>query len=142
MSASLLDDLLAESVAQADQAKLATAARARLKSQSGSAAERAEDAARIARWEAEREWDQKANVALFHDFACSCGETRTSVFQGLFIRETHKELGHGSQRWRRVEAATAGLPNEVAVRCMEVPICMDCAEGKGWMVENVTEWEG
>lgn len=136
-----LDALLSESLASAREASATAAARERLKRGAGTAAERAEDAARIAEWEARREWDAVANVALFHNFTCACGETRTNVFQGLFAREVHRVLGF-SQRWRRVTTADASLENEVAIRECQVPMCTACATGKGWDVDNAYGWEG
>ena len=136
-----LDDLLAESVQEAAKVSATEAARDRLRRGTGNAAERAEDAARIAAWEAQREWDQQANVALFHQFACECGAAESRLFQGLFIREVHRTLGHGSQRWRRVSAADAALPNEVAVSEVATPMCAECAGDKGWAIEAAYSME-
>ncbi len=134
-----LDALLAESMGEAREQSAAAAARERLKRGTGTAAERAEDAARIAEWEARREWEQVANVALFHNFTCDCG-TETSLFQGLFAREVHRTLQF-SQRWRRVETADAALNNEVAIRECKVPMCTACATGKGWDMDDAYGWE-
>lgn len=133
-----LDDLLEESMTSVREATQAKAARDRVKRGGQSAAERAEDMARIAAWEAAHEWKAEANVALFHNFNCKCG-VRTSVFEGLFTRESHKVLSV-SQRWRRVEASQANLPNEVAFRDIEKPMCTDCAESKGWATNNAYHW--
>jgi hypothetical protein len=133
-----LDALMAESLAQASVATQAKAARERLKRGGQSAQEAAEDAARILAWENAHEWGPEANAVLFHNYSCECG-TETGVFQGLFLREKHKQ-NRDSFRWRRVEMALARLPNESAVRMCKVPMCPGCSVGKGWP-EEATVWE-
>lgn len=136
-----LDDLLEEAMAGQRDAAAAKAARERLKRGGLSAAERAEDAARIAAWEAAHEWEAVASVAVWHQLRCSCVTAMSvTVFQGLFTRETHRRL-KALQRWRRVEAADAKLPPETAIRVVPVPMCAACSEGKGWSFDNAYLWK-
>lgn len=134
-----LEALLAESLQVAAQKESTAAAKARLARDSGSAAERAEDAARVAAWEAAREWSLVANVAMFTRTVCECGSAH-EAFAGLFARETHRTLGM-SQRWRRADEADAAMPNEVAMREASAPMCADCAERKGWLVGAAYVWK-
>ncbi len=137
-----LDELLAKKIhdAQAKQAlqgKVA-AARERLKRGGTSAAERAEDLARIARWEALYEWKDDANVALYHRFSCACG-AHSTVFEAMMRKQQHRHL-RDSRRWVAADSWSPDLPNEVAIRKTSTPICPKCSEGKGFGFRNVTEW--
>lgn len=137
-----LDELLAKKIHEA-QAKGAlqdkvAAARERLKRGGTSAAERAEDLARIARWESLYEWKDDANVALYHRFVCSCG-AHSTVFEAMMRKQQHRHL-RDSRRWVKADTWLPDLPNEVAVRRTETPICPKCSESKGFGFRNVTEW--
>lgn len=137
-----LDELLATKIHEAAekstlQSKVAQA-RERLKRGGTSAAERAEDLARIARWEALYEWKDDANVALYHRFTCACGAHNT-VFEAMMRRQQHRHL-RDSRRWVKAETWLPDLPNEVAVRKTSTPICPRCSESKGFDFRNVTEW--
>lgn len=134
-----LDDLLAESMESVQGEKLAKAAKERIKRGGQSAVERAEDAARIAAWEAAHEWLANAAVAMFTDLRCQCGAS-TRQFTGLFTREVHRHL-KVSQRWRRVEAIAAHLVQETAIRIENVPMCGACAFDKGWDLGKAYIWE-
>lgn len=134
-----LDALLSESMAAHTQIVQGRAAKERLRRGGQSEAERREDAARVAAWEAAHEWQAVASVALFHDAVCLCGAS-TRGFQGLFTRELHRHL-RGTQRWRRVEAVQAFLPSEVAIRGVQVPMCGACAFDKGWDISKAYTWE-
>lgn len=125
-----LESLLAESMGAVADERATRAARERLKRGGQSALERAEDAARVAAWEAAHEWEAIASVAMFEDSRCKCGMSARR-FAGLFTREAHRHL-KTAERWRRVEASDAKLPNETALRVIYSPMCESCAFDKGW----------
>lgn len=133
-----LDDLLAESLAAAREEAEAKQARERAKRGGQSASEAAEDAERIRRWELAHEWKAVANVALFERHTCACGRHQT-IFRQLMTRQQHRHL-RDSQRWQRVDASLANLPNEVVVQKWETPMCPACAPQAGFEFRNVTEW--
>lgn len=135
-----LDELLAESLAATREAADAKIARERIKRGGGSAKERAEDEARIQRWELAHEWKPVANVALFERHECACGRHQT-IFRQLMIRQQHRHL-HMSQRWQQTTASIADLPSEVVVQKWASPICVQCAPRAGFTFNNVTEWQG
>ena len=135
-----LDELLEESMAAARERLEAKAAHDRAKRGGQSAAEQAEDAERIRRWELAHEWKTVANVALFERHTCACGRHQT-IFRQLMTRQQHRHL-RGSQRWQQADASIANLPNEVVVQKWETPMCPACAPHAGFEFRNVTEWQG
>jgi hypothetical protein len=135
-----LSDLLAESVASVKESAEAKASRQRIARGGLSTAEREADAQRIRDWEAKHEWQDVANVALFHVFECGCGAS-CKVFEGMYRRQTHRHLKHGAQRHVAVGTAMASLQNETAVRVTEVEVCGKCLAEKGWDLTNAADWE-
>jgi len=135
-----LDDLLAESLAATREAQQAKEARERIKRGGQSAAQQAEDAERIKRWELQNEWKAVANVALFERYRCACGRQQT-IFRQLMTRQQHRHL-RDSQRWQQADAALTDLPNEVVVQKWETPMCPACSPQVGFEFRNVTEWQG
>jgi len=133
-----LNDLLADALSAQKEIADAKAAKDRQKRGGGSSQERAADAERIARWEAAHEWRAVANVALFHRFSCACG-AHSTVFEQLMVRQQHRHL-RDSYRWQLTKTAHAELPNEVTIRKTSSPVCPKCAESKGWVFSNITEW--
>lgn len=88
----------------------------------------------VRRWEEQNEWRATANVATFHHYTCNCGNVM-KVFAGLTQRQVHRHLKNGAERWVKVDAASAALPNDVKVLAeTEIPMCGKCAEGKGYVV--------
>lgn len=134
-----LDELLAESLAATREALEAKQARERAKRGGLSAAQQAEDAERIRRWELAHEWRAVANVALFERHTCACGRHQT-IFRQLMTRQQHRHL-RDSQRWQQADASLANLPNEVVVQKWETPMCPACAPQAGFEFRNVTEWQ-
>jgi len=134
-----LAELLAESLAATREELEAKAARERRKRGGQSAAEAAEDAERLRRWELAHEWKPVANVALFERHTCdSCGRHQT-IFRQLMTRQQHRHL-RDSQRWQQAEGALTDLPNEVVVQKWSSPMCPACAPQAGFEFRNVTEW--
>ena len=133
-----LNELLAESLAATREQLEAKAARERAKRGGLSAAQQAEDAERIRRWELAHEWKAVANVALFERHTCACGRHQT-IFRQLMTRQQHRHL-RDSQRWQRADASLADLPNEVVVQKWKTPMCPACAPQAGFEFRNVTEW--
>jgi len=133
-----LESLMSESMAQRREEAEARESRERLKRGGLSSAERKADAERIAAWEARHEWEGVANVATFTRHRCMCGAEHM-IFTGLMQRQVHRHLKM-SQRWTAVDAAKADLPNEVAIRTSQSPVCKECALGKGWDLATATEW--
>lgn len=134
-----LNELLVESLAAAQEQLEAKAARERAKRGGLSAAQQAEDAERIRRWELAHEWKAVANVALFERHTCACGRHQT-IFRQLMTRQQHRHL-RDSQRWQRADASLADLPNEVVVQKWETPMCPACSPQAGFEFRNVTEWQ-
>ena len=135
-----LDELLAESMATVKDQLEAKLARERLKRGGNTAAQQAEDAERIRRWELANEWQAVANVALFERHRCNCGRQQT-IFRQLMQRQQHRYL-RDSTRWQAVEAINAELPKEVVVQKWATPMCTECSPQSGFVFEHVTEWTG
>jgi hypothetical protein len=135
-----LESLFSEAMAGAREVAEARTARERIKRGGQTAAERAADAERIKAWEAKHEWIAQANVAAFEEIVCTTCDTAHRVFTGLMQRQKHRTQGHGAMRWQAQAQATAGLPNEVAIRRVERVMCEDCAPGFGWPLDVWTEW--
>lgn len=99
-----------------------------------------EDQARLREWESKHEWKAEANAALFERQVCGCGSHR-EMFVGLLRRDVHRHM-RTAQRWVAVGVALADLPNETVFRVKDVALCWVCAESKGWVMANATEWKG
>lgn len=136
----VLDDLLAESMAEVKEAQAVKNARERLKRGEVSDKERQAGEERIRRWELANEWRPVANVALFERYKCACGRQQT-IFRQLMQRQEHRHM-RGTQRWQQVEAGKADLPNEVAVQKWNTPMCTECSPRAGFTfgAGRVTEW--
>jgi hypothetical protein len=134
-----LEALLAESLKSRDDKLAAKAARDRIKRGGLNSTEKIETEALIREWELRHEWEVVANVALFERQECHCGVNRT-VFVTLLSRQVHRHMKDKPQRWTRTDKALTALPNEVKVRVKAVEICDVCAEGKGWNLQQATEW--
>lgn len=134
-----LDALLEESMGAVREAKEAKAARERVKRGGQTAAEQAEDAERIRRWELANEWKAVANVAVFGRHVCSCGHVSLS-FSQLMVRQQHRHL-RDSQRWQASTKNSAGLPSETVIRERAVLMCGDCAPVHGFNMQNPTIWK-
>lgn len=137
-----LDALLSESITSVREEREAREARKRLKDRyrSGvSAAQIAEDAQRVAEWEARHEWRDVFNVALFERHRCACGRQQT-IFRQLMREQEHRHVKE-TRRWVVAEASLANLPNRVLVQKWDTPMCTNCAEPAGFPFTNVKEWE-
>lgn len=137
-----LDDLLGVAMAKATADKADKAmAKQRAALSVGKGYLSLEDLARLRAWELAHDWTAEANVALFIQHQCHCG-TYNNTFEGLFVKERHRRIPETFQH-RRVDSALARLPNETAIQVRECDMCGDCAEGKGWNVdEPATIWAG
>lgn len=124
-----LQDLLDESLALKQEEAAIKFLREKQKRGGGTAQERAEDEARIREWEARREWDTKANVAVFEVRECSCGTVET-IYSHLMHWQQHKEKR--ISRSVRAHQQIAALPNMIAKQQVKVDCCSKCAELKGW----------
>lgn len=134
-----LDNLLSESLSLSREAKEAKEARLRRKAGWQTPAEKAEDDARLHRWEMANEWKAVANVGLFHRYTCTCGASHT-IFEGIMHRQEHRHMKF-SMRWQAAEASLAALPTETAVRVTAVPVCSSCAASRGFDLAKATVWE-
>ena len=130
-----LDALLGEAMAERTTAQSVADARKKAK---GGYALSADDLARVRAWELAREWLPVMNVALFHRYQCACGKHNT-VYEGLMLEQRHRNNATAN-RWTTQENADAKLPNRVAIRKSQVPVCPACANSKGWNMSTDLEW--
>jgi hypothetical protein len=141
-----LDDLLAESVALAKDAKADKDAKARLAKGGLSPKEREADMARLAAWEMKHVWKPEANVARFLETSCAnCGEC-SYVFTGLLQRQSHRHAPAQNRRWVAVDAQDPKLPNETMIKEEQSAFCGECSAQFGftWKAgyyEDGREWE-
>ena len=127
-----LDNLLTESLDTVRAGEEARGARERLRRGGQSTAERAEDAARIAAWEAAHEWSPVANVGVFMHTVCACGRRGEEFLSSLMVRETHRTQKF-TQRWRAVSAWTnPRLQKEVMSKELPILACGGCFRGEEW----------
>jgi hypothetical protein len=135
-----LDDLFAEAMDNVKTAQLVKESRTRRAS--GAPVRLSdEDARRVREWEAAHEWTPAANVAAFEVVRCETCDTSHTIFSALMERQSHRTDPH-AKRWVKVPMVRDGLPNEVAHRWRDVPMCEDCAGTTySWpMGEQPTEW--
>lgn len=126
-----LDSLLDESMALKAQTSELKSARTALKSGLVSGAERKELEADILRLELAREWLPAADVAMFSRQVCDCGST-SSLFQGIFQRQTHRNM-RASARWIKSTAvANMGLQKEIKTEDSHVTHCSVCIGEAGY----------
>jgi hypothetical protein len=135
-----LDALLGESLDIKRTNDAARSAKERLKRGGMSAQEKAETEALIRQWELAHEWKAEANVALFSMQMCKCGLSHTG-FMRLMTRLRHRHLAHAAMRWLPAEVSQASLPNETVFSVSKVPMCIGCADAKGWSMENPIIWK-
>lgn len=126
---------LAQAKANRDEATAVKQARERSKSRYGNTPE---DLERIKRWELSREWEAVANVGLFRRYECNC-KAHFTVFEGMMLEQKHRSM-RTSNRWTRVEAAQANLPNKTAIRKTAVASCQRCTAAKGWDLATDLIW--
>jgi hypothetical protein len=127
-----LDDLLAESMAQANTAGAARVARARLKGERHklTPAEVEELEADIERHELVQNWEVVGAAVAFTRTLCQCGKQHTA-FETLLERQQHRRE-RSSMRWHRVKEIPQFAPRSVIFHEVEVPVCADCAFENGW----------
>lgn len=131
-----LEELLGEAMKEKQLGETVKQARARAKSgyQLG-----ADDLARIRAWELAREWLPVANVALFHRYACACGNHQT-VFEGRMLEQRHR-IQRTSNRWTAQATEQPGLPKKTAIRKSTVPMCQRCTADAGYSLVTDLEWQ-
>lgn len=134
-----LDDLLAESISIREEAKAVGDNREKLKRQNLKPDERAEIEAKVREWEARNLWTPVAVVAVFERVMCSCGYF-TDAFSHMMHKQVHK---HQKQTTRliRDDEVPGNLPRIVARQVAEVEICAECADTKGWNLNEAEEIE-
>lgn len=135
-----LDELLAESVAEANASRDLKAARARLAKGGLSRAEAEAINAKVREWEAKLEWRPEANVALFERITCRSCARNQSLFVGLFQRQSPRSASK-AMRWV-ASRLDERLPREVAIRNRSTDICRVCAIDHGWSMSMAQEWRG
>lgn len=135
-----LEALLDESMALKAEEQHVKFLRERAKRGGLTAAQAKEDEARIREWEAKREWEIKANIGVFEERTCTCGQVET-VWVGLMHFRQHREKKISSQV--RATEQIASLPNMIAKQTVKVECCTKCASGKGWDLEGQVNfvWE-
>jgi hypothetical protein len=132
-SDSFLDDLLAGAMKVKEENRRIEQNKKLLRAGNLNQKEREETEAAIARWEAERLWTPKADVAIFHQQQClTCGTTQ-ELFVGIFQRQANRQLR--VNRWVRVPAhQNAGLFKEVKYEVSHERTCHVCAQLNGYPV--------
>lgn len=134
-----LDSLLSESIALRDEAAATKGLREKLKRGGLAAAERAEIEASIRDWEARREWDTIANVAVWEKHECQCGGVNM-YFSHVMHKQQHKE--QSVIRYVATDKVLLDLPNLVAVQGMTTPMCPGCADREGFdLTKESLQWE-
>lgn len=126
-----LEALLQESLQPVREKQALRANREKLARGGLSANERKEIEAKVREWEARLEWDNEANVALFHRQTCSKCELTWTTFSTLLLRQSHKTKAD-TQRWIASSVELAALPNEVAFRDQTVGMCWNCCDSRGY----------
>jgi hypothetical protein len=130
-----LEELLGEALKE--KALGESVAKARAKARSGYKLAD-EDLARIRAWELAREWLPVANVALFHRYACACGNHQT-IFEGRLLEQRHRTQA-ASNRWTSQASEQPGLPRKTALRKSLVPMCQRCSAASGYSLVTDLEW--
>ena len=138
-------DLLADAMATRSAAQAAKSAKERMSKGGGfagyTAEQLAEDAKRIADWEAKHEWTEVANVAAFTESHClRCGDY-SYLFTGLMRRRTHRHQ-KGAMSWVKVKEQRADLPNEISLDEIEVPFCAECCDQVGFQWDRCFNIKG
>ena len=101
---------------------------------------------KLQEWESRREWQTVANVALFRNTTCSCGNWH-SHFVGLYYRQVHRTLPNTKRLVAAkqnlndvvVTAEIATIPNEVLHETRETSMCAACAISKGFNIYQSKE---
>ena len=130
-----LEELLGEALKEKALGEYVAKARAKARSGYKLADE---DLARIRAWELAREWLPVANVALFHRYACACGNHQT-IFEGRLLEQRHRTQA-GSNRWTSQASEQPGLPRKTAIRKSLVPMCQRCSAQVGYSLVTDLEW--
>ncbi len=130
-----LEELLGEAMKERKLGESVKSARAKARSGYQLAPD---DLERIRKWELAREWQAATNVALFHRYACACGNHQT-VFEGLLL-EQRSRTNATSIRWTAQATPTAGLPKKTAIRKSTVPMCQRCTAQAGYSLNTDLEW--
>ena len=131
-----LDAILAESLQEQETAQKMKAKKAAVNRGAFAGKEAAEAKEAVRAWESTYYWIPKARVAIFQPYACSCGNT-FKVFSGLHIRQAHKTMVNGRERWVADDGSAAALPKEVKIlETIHQGMCEYCAEDDGY-VESV-----
>lgn len=125
-----LDQLLEESMAPMRAKQETKAFRDQLARGGLSKAERLAIEAKVREWEARVEWEPQANVALFFEQRCKCGQV-SLMFGGLLERQIHRRV-KSTQRWVSTTVNRLKLPNEIAMQELPTPMCFVCCDGKGY----------
>ncbi len=138
-----LELLLQESVnLQTEKKKVAEAQKRRKQVFGVTASERAEDAERIAAWEAAHVWRSEAAVARFLEQEClHCGDCQY-LFSGLLERQSSRTAQRmdRAKRWIAVDTINPDLPKETMLVRREVDFCMECVEEHGFDLGKA-QWE-
>lgn len=136
-----LGDLLGAAKAEAADKIAAKTARERLAKGGLTAAERAEDLARLREWEARNLYRPVANVACFTESGCDrCGDY-SYTFTGLMERQVHRHIDT-TQRWLAVNKIKTGLDNEVMIHRQTTPFCIECMGEVGFSLNNAYTDDG
>lgn len=135
-----LADLLGQALEEQQSRKELKASRERVRTaKPGTNLE--EDLARIAKWEREHVWQDEANVAVYHRFACLCGHHQT-VFEGVMLRQ-HLRRNPETVQLVAVDFQSIDqtLPKEIAMRKTTAAMCVRCSWAEGFEFHNVQHWE-
>ncbi len=131
-----LDDLLNESVKQADERKGEKERRQRVALGRGSKEQLAEDVVLLRKWSMEREWKRHGNVLSFSRQKCaSCGSFHTTLL-GYFELHYSNRLQNTSLMVRVSSFELPSLPKSVHYHDEVVPMCHACADGDDWPLEE------
>lgn len=126
-----LEALLTEAKSEQSSGIHAKAAQERLRKNSGSVAERVADALLVSRWEAEREWLPKAQVAVFTHTTCLTCQATCTIFTTMMHRQEHRSL-RTLKRWIKALETIDSLPKEFVVKPEFQPMCGKCMVEQGW----------
>lgn len=130
-----LEDLLAESMAITAQREQMKSIRKAAANGFGTKEERDANNELLRKWEAAREWNRQANVAVFHRCTCTVCRTYSNVFAGFYERQTHRS-NDSIERLVKVGNFSGHYPKEVRYLEDKLPACEDCLRGLGYPVEE------
>ncbi len=127
----IFDNLLAESLQQAETAKAEKALKSKVSQGRGTN----EDNETVKRWGRERDWVRAKNVLAFTRQHCKCCGSYSQTLDGRFELHIHSRIPN-SNLLNSVQSFDLDLPKHVVYRDSVVPQCHECADLSGWPLEE------